>query len=58
MEKICHIFQILKLRIHTAKINTIGETVDNVFMLSNRDNHQLTPDEKQKLEKLLLKKLG
>jgi len=57
MEKICQIFQSLDLNIQSAKINTIGEIVDNVFLLTNKLQKQLTITEQQDLEGQLLQTL-
>jgi [protein-PII] uridylyltransferase len=57
MEKICQIFQSLDLNIESAKINTIGEVVDNVFLLTNNAQKQLTTIEQGYLEDQLLQAL-
>jgi [protein-PII] uridylyltransferase len=57
MEKICQIFQSLELDIQSAKINTIGDIVDNVFLLTNKPQKHLTTIEQQYLEEQLLEAL-
>ncbi len=54
MEKICSAFRTLEINIHSAKISTIGEMTDNVFLLSSRENKALSDDEKKGLVEVLL----
>lgn len=58
MEKICQVFQSLDLNIQSAKINTIGEVVDNVFLLANKNRKQLTEKEQKLLKDQMIKTLG
>ncbi|WP_351076931.1 [protein-PII] uridylyltransferase [Shewanella sp. CAL98-MNA-CIBAN-0140] len=54
MEQIASTFKELDLHIHSATISTVGERADNVFLLSNKDDQQLTPDQQQQLSATLM----
>ncbi|AZG37251.1 [protein-PII] uridylyltransferase [Shewanella psychromarinicola] len=54
MEQIASTFRELDLHIHSATISTVGERADNVFLLSNKDDQQLTPDQQQQLSATLM----
>ncbi|MBB1268687.1 [protein-PII] uridylyltransferase [Shewanella sp. SR44-3] len=54
MEQISQAFRSLGLNIHAASINTVGERADNVFLLSNLEGHELSPNEQEKLKSLLV----
>ncbi|WP_444998573.1 [protein-PII] uridylyltransferase [Aliikangiella sp. IMCC44359] len=50
MERICQCFHDLNIKIHSAKISTIGEMVDNVFLVSDKNDDELSHKDKIKLE--------
>ncbi|ABI70763.1 MULTISPECIES: [protein-PII] uridylyltransferase [Shewanella] len=54
MEQIASAFRELDLNIHSATISTVGERADNVFLLSNKDDQQLTPEQQQQLSATLM----
>jgi [protein-PII] uridylyltransferase len=54
MEQIASTFRELDLHIHSATISTVGERADNVFLLSNKDDQQLTSDQQQQLSATLM----
>ena len=54
MGRIAESFRALNLNIHSAKISTIGERVDNVFAISNNEGLKLTMDEQKNLNALLI----
>lgn len=54
MEKICRSFHELKINIHSAKISTVGESVDNVFLVSNSLDTAMSITERTQLENSLL----
>ncbi len=47
------VFQDLKLNIHTAKITTFGERVEDMFTVSNGEGHALTAEEQTILSERL-----
>ncbi|GLX79439.1 bifunctional uridylyltransferase/uridylyl-removing enzyme [Thalassotalea insulae] len=49
MEEICAVFAERELTIHSAKISSLGESTENVFLVSKHDNEPFTDDEKQQL---------
>lgn len=50
MQSICSAFSALDLTIHSAKITTLGESTENVFLLSNRDEEPMTTKEKHHIK--------
>ena len=54
LAQIAYVFQQLSLHIHSAKITTFGEKVEDVFTLSNNDNNALSEQEQQKLTDKLI----
>ncbi|MBA6364536.1 ACT domain-containing protein, partial [Colwellia sp. BRX8-8] len=56
LAKFAKIFQENKLNIHSAKITTFGEKIDDVFTVSNTDNLALTQEQQQKLSAMLCEK--
>ena len=54
MDKICHCFRQLDLNIHSAKISTVGESVDNVFLVSSGQGDNMNDLQKQQLKTLLV----
>lgn len=47
LANIAQVFQQLKINIHSAKITTFGEKVDDVFTISSSENTALSDEEKQ-----------
>jgi [protein-PII] uridylyltransferase len=47
LANIAQVFQQLKINIHSAKITTFGEKVDDVFTISTSENTALNEEEKQ-----------
>ncbi|WP_114326372.1 [protein-PII] uridylyltransferase [Candidatus Colwellia aromaticivorans] len=47
LANIAQVFQQLKINIHSAKITTFGEKVDDVFTISTSENTALNDEEKQ-----------
>ena len=54
MDKICHCFRQLDLNIHSAKISTMGESVDNVFLVSSGQGEKMSNQQQQQLKALLV----
>jgi [protein-PII] uridylyltransferase len=57
LANIAQIFQQLKINIHSAKITTFGEKVDDVFTISTSENAALNDEEKQILSDKLTQEL-
>ena len=57
LANIAQIFQQLKINIHSAKISTFGEKVDDVFTISTSENTALNDEEKQILSDKLTQEL-
>ncbi|TQV77395.1 [protein-PII] uridylyltransferase [Aliikangiella marina] len=55
MTIICQCFREMKIKIFSAKLTTVGEMVENVFMVSNSSNSRLNKRQQSKLSKLLVK---
>lgn len=53
MGRICHCFHRLNIKIHSAKISTVGEMVENVFLVSDNSNNQLINAEQSGLAAML-----
>ncbi|NQZ82482.1 MAG: [protein-PII] uridylyltransferase [Colwellia sp.] len=53
LANIAQTFQICNIHIHSAKITTFGEKVEDVFTVSNAENLALNDDEQQKLTAIL-----
>ncbi|MCL1146817.1 [protein-PII] uridylyltransferase [Shewanella sp. 10N.261.52.F9] len=49
LEQICNLLSERNLSIHSAKISTLGECTENVFLVSNADNTSFGHDEQLKL---------
>ncbi|MDB2387003.1 [protein-PII] uridylyltransferase [Shewanella sp.] len=49
MSHFCNGFRRFELNIHSAKITTVGEQVDNVFLVSDKDGQSLDEENKQAL---------
>ncbi|MEW6982634.1 [protein-PII] uridylyltransferase [Colwelliaceae bacterium 6471] len=58
MEEICSVFSHHKLTIHSAKISSLGESTENVFLVSNQQQEPLTSDDKDKLIDMLVHKIA
>jgi [protein-PII] uridylyltransferase len=56
LSKIAHLFLKLGIRLHTAKINTLGNRAEDSFMISDKDGKQLEPEKIRILEDELLSK--
>jgi len=56
MEKICLVFSQLNLTIHSAKISSLGESTENVFLVSKNDGEQISDEEKDCLTDLLVER--
>ena len=54
---ISHIFQQSNLFIHAARIATIGEKAEDMFVLSTNENQALTDQQKTELKDILTNKL-
>ncbi len=54
MEEICAVFSQCELTIHSAKISSLGESTENVFLISKNNGLPLTDDEQQQLTDLLV----
>ena len=50
MSHFCNGFRLFELNIHSAKITTVGEQVDNVFLVSDKEGQSLSDDNKQALK--------
>lgn len=57
MGRIAESFRTLNLNIHSARISTIGERVDNVFAISNKEGRKLTLNEQKELNTLLVENI-
>jgi [protein-PII] uridylyltransferase len=58
IEKICSVFKSKELTIHSAKISTLGECSENVFLISKKHNEPLKDSDKLDLVDLLVKKIA
>ena len=56
MEKICLVFSQLNLTIHSAKISSLGESTENVFLVSKNGDEQLSNEEQGELTDLLVER--
>ncbi|MBE7215697.1 [protein-PII] uridylyltransferase [Shewanella benthica] len=50
MSHFCNGFRLFELNIHSAKITTVGEQVDNVFLVSDKNGQSLDDESKQALK--------
>jgi len=57
LSNIAQVFQQEKINIHSAKITTFGEKVDDVFTISTLDNIALTEEEKNSLAEKLIEEM-
>lgn len=58
LAKIAHTFVEQNLTLRVAKITTIGERVEDLFIVSNKDGTALTPNEQVELKKELIERLS
>lgn len=54
LSKIAHLFVKLNFTLHMAKISTIGERAEDLFILSNHDSCALTQDQQVELKRKLI----
>ena len=54
MEEICSVFSQSDLTIHSAKISSLGESTENVFLISKNSGEQITKEEQTNLNDLLV----
>ena len=54
MEEICSVFSQSDLTIHSAKISSLGESTENVFLISKNSGEQITHEEQTHLNELLV----
>ncbi|SGZ15313.1 [protein-PII] uridylyltransferase [Moritella viscosa] len=54
MEEICSVFSQSDLTIHSAKISSLGESTENVFLISKNSGEQITNEEQTHLNELLV----
>jgi len=57
LSNIAQVFQQEKINIHSAKITTFGEKVDDVFTISTLENNALTEEEKSSLADKLMEEI-
>ncbi len=55
---LAHIFLQSKIHVISAKLTTLGDQVDDIFLLSTADHKPLNSDEIKHLETLIIKKLS
>ena len=58
IEKICNVFKHQQLTIHSARMSTLGESSENVFSISSKDNEAISNEDKQELAALLINKIA
>ncbi|MCY7294327.1 [protein-PII] uridylyltransferase [Alteromonas sp. a30] len=58
LAKIAHVFVDQELTLRVAKVTTIGERAEDLFIVSNKDGIALTQNEQVKLKKELLERLS
>ncbi len=46
------------IQIHDAKITTIGERVEDIFFITNADNHQVANEDLAKLHEIMIKQVN
>lgn len=54
LSKVAHLFVKLNFTLHMAKISTIGERAEDLFILSNQDSLALTQDQQVELKRKLI----
>ena len=58
MEEICAVFSQRDLTIHSAKISSLGESTENVFLISKNDGENFTDEEQESLTNVLVKRIA
>jgi [protein-PII] uridylyltransferase len=58
MEEICAVFSQSDLTIHSAKISSLGESTENVFLISKNSGEQITNEEQAHLNELLVSRIA
>ncbi|WP_206483631.1 [protein-PII] uridylyltransferase [Thalassotalea sp. G2M2-11] len=58
MEEICSVFSQRELTIHSAKISSLGECTENVFLVSKNEGKELDPTEQNELADLLMNRIA
>jgi [protein-PII] uridylyltransferase len=58
IEKICNVFKLQQLTIHSARMTTLGESSENVFSISSKDNEAISNDGKLELAALLINRIA
>jgi [protein-PII] uridylyltransferase len=58
IEKICNVFKHQQLTIHSARMSTLGESSENVFSISSKNNEAISSDGKLELAALLINKIA
>lgn len=58
MEQICLVFSQRDLTIHSAKISSLGESTENVFLISKNDGEKISDEEQQNLTDLLVERIA
>jgi [protein-PII] uridylyltransferase len=53
LSRIGQAFRVCEIRMHDAKINTVGEKAEDTFIISSLDNKGLTPEQKIQLKQSL-----
>ena len=57
LSNVAQVFQQQQISIHSAKITTFGEKVDDVFTISTLENNALTEEEKNSLAEKLIEEI-
>ncbi len=58
LAKVAGIFVEMGIRLHNAKITTLGENVEDVFIISDQNNEAITdPTIQEKLQETICKQL-
>ena len=58
IEEICNVFKHQQLTIHSARMSTLGESSENVFSISSKDNEAISAEGKKELAALLINKIA
>ncbi|WP_448547251.1 [protein-PII] uridylyltransferase [Thalassotalea fusca] len=58
VERICQVFKQNELMIHSAKISSLGESSENVFLISTKDNQAITTNQQTDLQDALVNKIA
>ena len=54
LAKVAFIFLDLNIDLHNAKINTLGNRAEDIFLISNKSRNKLTPTQKEELSAKLV----